>query len=115
MIASHRRAMMVTSLSALLAVTGCTESKNYTTFEDCVLSEVTANQNEAAVVVLRDACRMKFTDPSPSEEKLIAAHSASDAAAITGDAAAADAAQAAADTAAAAADAAAAAADAAAR
>ena len=67
------------------------------------------------MVVLRDACRMKFPDPSPSEKKLIALHSASDNKYLTGDAAAADAAQAAADTAAAAADAAAAAADAASR
>jgi len=101
------RSLSLGLAAALIA--GCTAKPDYKTYEDCILAEVTANQSQAAVVVIRDACRTKFPPPPPTDEDL--ARAAADAAAATGDAAAADAAQAAADVAAAAADAAAAAAD----
>ena len=55
---------------ATLSSASCARKSSYSTFEDCVLSEVGSAQSSAAVEAIHGACRAKFP-PSAVE---IAAH-----------------------------------------
>lgn len=93
----------LTVIGGLLLFAACAGKPNYSTYEDCNLTNVKANQSREAVLTIRQACRAKFPKPQPSRAEIETAQRAAIKAAAAGDAA-----QQAADTAALAADAAAA-------
>jgi hypothetical protein len=96
----------VTAISGLLLLTACAAKPSYSTYEDCILSNIKANQSGEAVVAIRQACRGKFPEPRPTQTEIELARRAANAAAQSADADK-DAAQQAADAAMQAADAAA--------
>lgn len=53
-------------LTASLSVSASDQSVTYTTYEDCILTEIGSHQSQAAVIVIQDACRRKFP-PSRAE------------------------------------------------
>jgi len=96
MLLKEKQLALLIAVVLVLALSSCSRQANYSTYEDCVLTEIGPSQSQAAVVAIQDACRSKFP---PSEAQLAAQRRAFDQAANDAQAAA-DAATAAADAAA---------------
>lgn len=61
---------VVAILVAVLFSASCARQSSYSTFEDCILSEVGSAQSSAAVAAISSACRAKF----PVSAAELAAH-----------------------------------------
>lgn len=76
------------TVCGLLFSAACANKPSYSTFEDCILTNVKANQSREAVLAIREACRAKFPSRQPTQSEIESAQRAADAAAQAADAAA---------------------------